>query len=83
MTRDILGTKLKAVNKWFQKDFLLLKALMLGAVVVAQLVELLLLPPEFQSLNPNIGNEIFRTYLSVNCHPEKTKINKKSPAMAH
>ena len=54
-----------------------------GAVVVAQLTEWSLPTPEIRSSNPDIGNEIFQTYLSVNCYSEKTKIKKKKPGMAH
>ena len=54
-----------------------------GAVVVAQLAERLLLTPEIRGLNPDIGNETFWTYLSVNCFPETIKIKKKRPGMAH
>ena len=53
------------------------------AVVVAQLAERLLPTPDIRSSNPDIGNEIFWTYLSVNCYPEKTKIKKNRPGMAH
>ena len=53
------------------------------AVVVAQLAEWSLPTPEIRGLNPDITNEILRSYLSVNCYPDKTKINKKKPGMAH
>ena len=53
------------------------------AVVVSQLIERSLLTPEIHGPNPNIGNKIFRKQLSVNCCPEKMKINKKRPGMAH
>ena len=48
------------------------------AMVVAQLAEWSLPTPEIRGLNPNIVNVLFRTYLSVNCYPEKMKIKKKS-----
>ena len=54
-----------------------------GAVVEAQLAEWSLPTPEIRGSNPNISNEIFRTYLSVNCYPEKTELKKKRPGMAH
>ena len=37
------------------------------AVVVAQLAEQSLPTPEIRGSNPNIGNEVFGMYLSVNC----------------
>ena len=53
------------------------------AVVVAELAERSLPTPEIRASNPNIGNEIFRACLSVNCYPEKMKIRKKRLRMAH
>ena len=47
------------------------------AVVVAQMVEQMLPPPEIRGLNPDI-DEIVTT----NCTIEKTKIKKKRPGMA-
>ena len=44
---------------------------------MAQLAERSLLTPEIRGSNPDIGNEIYQTYLSVNCYLEKTKIKKK------
>ena len=38
--------------------------------------------PEIRGLNPDIGNEIYRMFLSVNCYLEKTKIKQKRPGMA-
>ena len=51
------------------------------AVVVAQLAERSLRTPEIRGLNPDIGNIL--NILSVNCYPEKTKVKKKRPGMAH
>ena len=53
------------------------------AEVVAQLAERSLKAPDTGGSNPDIGNEIFQTYLSVNFYPEKTKIKKKRTGMAH
>ena len=36
-------------------------------LVVAQLAEWWLLTSEIRGLNPDIGKELFRTYLSVSC----------------
>ena len=51
------------------------------AVVVVQLAERSLPTPEIRSSNPDIGNEIYQTYLSVNCYHEKTKIKIKASGM--
>ena len=50
---------------------------------MAQLAEQLLPTPEICGSNPDISNEIFPTYLYVNCFPEETKMKKKKPGMAH
>ena len=47
-------------------------------MVVAQMVEWSLPPPEIRGLNPDIGE-----ILSTNCTIEKTKIKKKRAGMAH
>ena len=52
-------------------------------MVVAQLAERLFPTPEICGSNPDIGNEIFRTYLSVNCDPEKTKNKEKEAENGH
>ena len=51
---------------------------LVGAVVVAQLVERSLPTPEILGSNPDIGK-----MLSTNCTIEKKKIKKKRPRMAH
>ena len=53
------------------------------AVVVVQLAERSLPTPEIRSSNPDIGNEIYQTYLSVNCYHEKTKIKIKASGIAY
>ena len=55
---------------------------LIGAVVVAQVVERLLPKPEICSSNPVIG-KMLSTNLSTYCIIEKTKIKKKRPGMAH
>ena len=49
---------------------------------MAQLVERLLLTPEFRGLNLDIGKLLYGTFFTVNCI-KKTKIKKKRPGMAH
>ena len=52
-------------------------------MVVAQLAERSLPTPEICGSNPDIGNVLFGMYLSVDCYPEKMKIKRKRPGMAH
>ena len=49
---------------------------------MVQLAERSLPIPEIGGFNPDIGS-ISNVYISVNCYPEKTKIKKKRPGMAH
>ena len=46
-------------------------------VVVAQLAGQSLLTPEIRGVIPNIGNEVFLMYLSVNCNQVETKNKEK------
>ena len=62
-----------------------LKKFLLGAVVVAQLVERSLPIPEVHSSNPVIRKNLFTYWTFVYCQLcfEKKKIKKKRPGMAH
>ena len=75
-------TKIKKKRPGNQKTLLNLFELA-RVVVVVQLAERSLPTPDIPGSNPDIGKEINQMYLSANCYPEKTKIKKKRPGMAH